>query len=124
MTDTPNSPKDPSAQPSPQQPTAPAPDKKQALRTRIAELEARVVELEKIEQALNPELFTKLRSANEDFIKANTRLAEWIQTLTVLLERPIREGDASRNLRALREAAAQFFTQTKVNPDLWKNLGS
>jgi hypothetical protein len=123
MTENSGAPKSPANQ-APQQTDAPAPDKKQVLRSRIAALEARVTELEKIEKALNPELFTRIKTANEDFLKANTRLTEWIQTLTGLLEKPLREGDASRNLRALREAAAQFFTQTKVNPDLWKNLGS
>ena len=123
MTENSGAPKSPANQ-APQQADAPAPDKKQVLRSRIAELEARVTELEKIEKALNPELFTRIKTANEDFLKANTRLTEWIQTLTGFLEKPLREGDASRNLRALREAAAQFFTQTKVNPDLWKNLGS
>lgn len=124
MTENSGNPKAPATQAPSQQAPAPTPDKKQALRTRISELEVRVAELEKIEQALNPELFTQLKAANDDFLKANTRLTEWIQTLNGLLEKPLREGDASRNIRALREAAVQFFTQTKVNPELWKNLGS
>jgi hypothetical protein len=108
-----------------QAPAAPDPnEKKQALRARISELEAKVKTLEALAITLDPAEAEALKSANQDFEKSISRLKSMVRQLMGLLTAQLRESDQLRELRGVREAAIQFFTQMKVNPDQWKNLGS
>ena len=99
-------------------------EKKQALKTRANELENKVRALEALAASLDPGEAEALKSANQEFERSLPKLQSLVLQLASLLTAQLREADQTRELRGIREAAIQFFTQMKVNPEQWKNLGS
>lgn len=102
----------------------PPADRKEQIRKRIKELGEIIPPLEKKCAAFDPAEVALLKAANQDLEKSIQELSTLLVKISKVTSGSLLEADLARELRGLKESATLFFTQMKVNPDQWKNLGS
>jgi len=107
----------PSTQAAPEQ-KAPTPQE------RLKKLEDEVAELEKKFGTFSLDSVNQLKTQNTEYESLKKRITVIQAKLYLVHSTAFQASDVNRQLTDLKEAAVAFFTQMKVNPDQWKNLGS
>jgi hypothetical protein len=94
------------------------------IQEKIAAIEVEISELEKKCGSFSMTALTQLKEQNLEYEGQLKRLNLLHARLHAVSITPFQAGDLTVLTTGLKEAAIALFTQMKVNPDQWKNLGS